>query len=543
MLSPLALFLSFAIVRQSFGLTLCASPISHSVRDSQTGASLQSLSNINYTDAGGTLAQFPFRYATNITLNAQDFKVAIDTGSSDLWVKPSPSHDFSFNDTGTPITEVYGGGNVSGTIGFASARMGGYSYDNQSFINATVDDVGIVLVGLDGLIGLSFTGAIGTSDGASQIVATVVQNGSDPNSVQPFLFNIFAQTPEQNNFIGISLSRTDDLEGSADASFTINEVDETYADVLNAPVLPLFDVSPGPSSVFGAGERRWRILVDAIEVDGVNVSMPASVAGAPAGKLVTVMDTGSPFGSIPTDLFNTIYSSIPGAKNTVQNGVSGWLIPCNTTSIVSVWIGGQPFPIHPLDLSDVGMDPDTNSLICASTFDPFDGVPTVLDIIFGDTFLRNVYSIFNFGDAISNSPTGKASMQLLSQTNATAAIADVLNVRMASLLPQLVLKIPSDMGNTSAPAPAPGAVAAADLIDAGRGSEDDDATVKKYAPIVIGLLGGNLLVVLLLLVLGLIACLKPGGKNGGGRYAPVRVVIDDETRPLDHGLADKPYSD
>ncbi|KAJ7185059.1 hypothetical protein C8R46DRAFT_1026873 [Mycena filopes] len=153
-------------------------------------------------------------------------------------------------------------------------------------------------VGLDGLIALSFSGV-----SPSNLAATWKKNGSDPDLAQPFLYNIFAQTPQQDNFIGISLSRSDDLEGSADASFTINEVDQAYADVVNAPVLPLFHL----------GMPRWNILVDAIDVDGVNVTMPPSVAGAPHGKLVAQMDTGTPTGILPTDLIASIYSAIPGS--------------------------------------------------------------------------------------------------------------------------------------------------------------------------------------------------------------------------------------
>jgi hypothetical protein len=63
-----------------------------------------------------------------------------------------------------------------------------------------------------------------------------------------FLSNIFDQKPDQQNFIGVSLSRTDDLEGSADASFLINEVDQDYADVLFASAIPLFARNNGRCS-------------------------------------------------------------------------------------------------------------------------------------------------------------------------------------------------------------------------------------------------------------------------------------------------------
>ncbi|KAJ7185041.1 aspartic peptidase domain-containing protein [Mycena filopes] len=453
-------------------------------------------------------------------MNGQTFKVIIDTGSSDLWIKPS--HDFSFSGIAMiDVEEGYAGGVVSGTIGFASMQLGGYSFENQVFMNATtVDAHGIIDIGLDGVLGLSFNGAT-----VSPLLETVIKNGYDSSLVKPFLFNIFDQTPQQDNFIGISLSRSADLEGSADASFTINEVDEAYAEVLNAPVVPVFN----PTNL------NWNILIDAIDVDGANVSLPVSIAGAPDGKLVAVMDTGTPAATLPSKLLDGIYSAIP--VSVYHSAEEGWLIPCNTTTLVTVWIGGQPFPIHPLDLSTVIKDPLANNIVvCATPFSADPGAPGIYDMILGDSFMRNVYSIFNFGDSISGSPTANASMQLLSQTNINTTIMDVLTVRVDSNL----LKLSEGPSNSTGGGPA---VAAAALNEASPASGDASGSqVNKYAPIVIGLLGGNLLVGLILLVLGVMACLKRNEKKGGAKYVPVRVV-NEETNALDDFDTDKRYSD
>jgi hypothetical protein len=171
----------------------------------------------------------------------------------------------------------------------------------------------------------------------------------DPNLGLPFLFNVFDQTPNQNNFIGISLSRTDDLEGSAEASLTstyrtlssvwlfthvdlpVNEVDPTYEAVAKSPVLPLF---PGDNGV-------WSILMDGMTVGGVNVPLPPSQAGAPPGKLVATLDTGTPNAAISPQWADAVYSTIPGAQVQLVEvfGAKTWTIPCNTTTIVALEFG------------------------------------------------------------------------------------------------------------------------------------------------------------------------------------------------------------
>ncbi|KAJ7670384.1 aspartic peptidase domain-containing protein [Mycena rosella] len=462
--------------------------------------------------------EFNVRYSTNITVNGRNFKVAIDSGSADLWI--APPQDFVFNNTGIPVTNVYGDGsstNVVGTIGFASVELGGYTADYQAFNNATtIGLTGILDFGLDGLIGFDFgveTSFIKGALGGANI---------DETRGQPFLSNIFDQTPDQQNFIGISLSRTDDLEGSADASFLINEVDSTYANVVSAPAIPLF---PGNNG-------RWSIPIDGITLDGVSIPVtPSTVPSTPAGTIIALMDTGTPTASFPADFIDRLYAAIPGS---VQVTTGSWTIPCDTTSIMSVQIGGQQFPIHPLDLSDITTD-STGTSICSS---PFLAIPgnTEFDSLFGDTIMRNIYSLFNFGNTTAKTPTADSTMQFLAQTDPAFAKADVLKVRMANLGQQgtgasgfAAVADPTSPTPTPAPAPAPAS----------------DSLATKYGPIIIGLLAANLVVVLILAVLGLVLCVKGGGKSGARKpqYAPVKFAEgEDERRALD-GFEDKRYSD
>lgn len=110
----------------------------------------------------------------------------------------------------------------------------------------------------------------------------------------------------------------------------VNEVDSRYEAVLDAPVLPLF---PGNNGV-------WSVLMDGMTVDGQTVPLPPSQAGAPPGKLVVTMDTGTPGAELLPPFVDAIYSRIPGAELVeISDGSQLWTLPCNTTTIVSLQFG------------------------------------------------------------------------------------------------------------------------------------------------------------------------------------------------------------
>ncbi|KAJ7122175.1 aspartic peptidase domain-containing protein [Mycena epipterygia] len=445
------------------------------------------------SNATSTLISIPSRYICNMTINDGHFLVAIDTGSSDLWIVPPRPPYFAFNNTGTPVSISY----ASNTVGVSSVYFHLIKAERYAlsvaFVGATeVGLAGIVNHGLSGLIGFAFDGTA-----PSAITATLDYQGSNATAGQPFLFNIFDQTPDTDNFIGISLSRTGDLEGSANASFTINEIDETYAAVFNSIPIPIFPPE----------KRRWSLPLDAVIVNGNAVPIPGStVAKTRRGKLVALMDTGTPTATVPVDVFNAIYASIPGALFSSSQG--NWIVPCNTTSIVTVVLGGQSFPIHPLDLLDATVIDGVT--VCTASFQAMAGNGD-FDALFGDSILRNIYSLYNFGSAIAKSPSAASSMQLLSQTDPSAAVADVLKVRMALLAIGPPEGVPASFRPLTHMYPPPT-----------RATTDQ---IHKYAPVSDTL------------------CVRSGGTSGTRTPQHIAVKLRDEEPQESVGYQDKRYSD
>ncbi|KAJ7732223.1 aspartic peptidase domain-containing protein [Mycena maculata] len=390
-------------------------------------------------------------YTTNITISEQVVTVALDMATTDLWVMP-PDGLPSFNDTHLNatvyniISPLNGFGTVTGEIGVGVFELSsGYSIPFQAFLNVQPSSSDDGIFGVWGL-GLepSFTN-------------TAVQQayGSNATWGQSVLANIFAENSTGDDYIGISLSRSGDTGGTADAFLTISEYDSDYQAVANSPKVPRFSTNS-----FG-----WTVLLDALSVGGNKIDWPSISEEAPAGKNIVQIDIGTDNVRMPLVQLNALYSTIPGSVSTpyVPNL---WIIPCNASVNVVATFGGQDFPIHPLDLTAIQVitSPDgrRNYTMCTASWTEFvfgkdEGVG---DALFGSSFLRNAFTVFNFGTG--GNTTGNPFLQMLPQTNSTTAAADAIAVRtalMANMPPELAPvelqgiingTIPS--GNTGSPA-------------------------------------------------------------------------------------------
>ncbi|KAF7367158.1 Six-hairpin glycosidase [Mycena sanguinolenta] len=348
------------------------------------------------------------RYSTNITISGNVVTVLIDTGSTDLWVMP-PQRLANFNDTGLSTAVHYGDGStfVEGEIGVGAFSLdGGVTVPYQAYLYGT-SEAGLdsdLDQGLFGLLGLGFD-----VNGGSEI-DTAVRNKDGPEATwgQSVLSNIFAQNPDSSNFMGIALSRSGDQEGSADGSLTIAEYDPDYESVQNSPRL----------SQTPAGSGVWSVVMDSFKVGGNPIAWSSTVAGAPAGKTIALLDTGTTNILMPEGQIDAIYSTIPGAVFTIDSN-----IPLD-------------FAIHPLDVTDIQTittpDGTHNFTFCSNAFTEIGTIGQgQTDALFGDSFLRNVYTAFDFG---TGGPTvGTPFVQMLSTTDATKSAADFISVRAAAM--------------------------------------------------------------------------------------------------------------
>ncbi|KAJ7604963.1 aspartic peptidase domain-containing protein [Mycena polygramma] len=480
------------------------------------------------------------RYTVNATIAGTPVKLLLDTGSTDMYVQPNagvPSG--TINNTNVITNLTYGDGTniLNGTIGLGLLEIAGFTIPQQAFLNVnrTKEDDN------HGLVGLGF-------DGPTDRIPSVLGDAGMDGAVvgKPVLSSIFDQNPTKSRFFSLSLSRQLDPADNADASLVISGYDENYSAVQSAPILPQFPFN----------NRAWTIVTEGLSVGGSAIPWTSFNTSNPEGQTAVLLDTGTTNFLFAAEVRDAIYSAVPGAvlaKNSSIHGTqwSGdqdvWIVPCNTPVNMTTKFGGQEFPIHPLDITDMAfrVGPDKkNYTVCIGSITNGAGiVGGGWDALYGDSFLRNVYSVFSFGN-----DTTPPYVQFLADTVTDQAASDFTTVR-ANLLqnapPELA---PQDMINlfdgsssgSSSVAASSDAVSekvSENLAGDSAGSPSTDSTVTKYGPIVIGLLAAILAILLVVAVLGIIGFIR-NGRSTGPTHQRVRF---NEDASLTRGHV--PYSD
>jgi len=454
--------------------------------------------------------------------------VQLDTGSTDLWVYGAQFPGVltqAQNYTDVSLNLTYGLGSVLGPVSIIDIEFADIPVKSQALLNAvnTLDEDTLFGLGAYGILGLG-------ADSLSVINVAMTQKYKDTRG-RSVLSNIFAQDPSEPNHIAFYLGRIGDLDDSSDGTFSVGSFNPKYSAVQNMPVLPVFDPN-------AAGGARWSTTIDGIEFGGHNVTFPKStVSKAPSNKLIALLDTGASAMYIPNELATALYNTIEGAIFLSTENV--WLVPCLSEIEIALWIQGQRYPIHPLDVTQpivAQLFSLPNATYCLMEVQPMDAsFAGVFDLWLGDVFLRNVYSVYDFGD--TDPKTGKAGdpyMKLLTITDQTAALADFTVSRpksLAALPPLGDLNAALAADKKASPTSSSGA-GGSKTGNLAAGTDDSNSAIAQsvdklvnLAPAMLGLLGLNAFALLVLVALG-VALLRKGKKDTGvsaPRYQPVHL--------------------
>ncbi|KEP55610.1 putative aspartic-type endopeptidase CTSD protein [Rhizoctonia solani 123E] len=374
-------------------------------------------------------------YTTTVQVKGKDIVLQVDTGSSDTWVYSTPSTQDLYSDavvySDLPLTLSYGKGQVAGHVSQMTMSFAGYTVQNQSLLLVTQEkDMSLIEANLtNGLLGIGF-------DTLSSIANTVVQN-TQQSWGRTILSNIFISDPTTPNHVAFRLDRHDDGNNTDIGAFDVGTFAAGFEAVNNTAEIPIFS-SNAQQNLY------WNVLVDGVTLNGKAQTLKSTVNGGtqapPTGKVAAVLDTGYSLPQLSPDLAHAIYSAMGGVM--VDDGTNTtYAVPCTAEAQLVFSIGGHTIPTHPLDLTQVQTvttTRGTNYTMCINAYQPFSSNAGggEVDYILGDAFLRNVYSVYDYGDFIqgfSGLAQGKPYIKLLPLTDPAAASAEFKSARAASL--------------------------------------------------------------------------------------------------------------
>jgi saccharopepsin len=332
-------------------------------------------------------------YLANITVGNVEYSVQLDTGSSDLFIKGDTYPIPNTTVTSQTYNLTYAIGWASGHVAYAPVEFVGISVSNQAFLDAEDVKNPAMSYGAQGIAGLGFN-RLSSID--------LVINETQQSTGRSLLFNLFETNPTEPNFIAFALQRNSDTTDDVEGSFSIGELEPKYAHVSGNERIPTWPIS---------NPYRWNLLLDAVIVNDTITVPTTNVVGAPSNKAVVLMDSGSSYTYAPKEICDAIYSGVPGASYDASIG-GYWRVPCATEIDMALQIGGQVFPIHPLDVNpSTAADPS----MCIGSFVPQSfSIGNDFDWLVGDNFLRSVYSLYDFGDFDDSGHMGDPYMKLLS---------------------------------------------------------------------------------------------------------------------------------
>ncbi|KAL5531684.1 hypothetical protein ACEPAG_4561 [Sanghuangporus baumii] len=303
------------------------------------------------------------------------FDVILDTGSADLWLADSTciagcqeittfdsTASSSFTNLTSSFSITYGSGAAAGTLGQDVVQMAGFSVSNQTF--ATVDQVsnGLLTAPVSGLMGLAFQTI--ASSGATPFWQNLVESGAWDSPVMSFQLTRYVDQP-----------RAQSLE--AGGTFTMGFVNDT----LHAGDIDFVNIPGGTGSY-------WILEMTELSVGGTSMTLPSGSASYAA------IDTGTTLVGGPASVISQLYAAIPNAQPGTGDYEGYYIYPCSESVTVDVAFGGRTWSISPSDF----MLAQLSQSQCLGAFFELDmgSGSSAPSWIVGDTFLKNVYSVFRY---------------------------------------------------------------------------------------------------------------------------------------------------
>ncbi|KAF9468109.1 aspartic peptidase A1 [Collybia nuda] len=383
-------------------------------------------------------------YFAVIKIGDINFRVVLDTASSDLWVMSSDCNTHScttvpryplayqsptfttIDGNSTQFLASYADGTTaSGFVAKERVQFANLTIQNQVFgmvtnCNVTMTDQ------TSGIIGLGFP-----------------RLSSIPSSVTnstPFFLALAQQGLLDYPLFGFSLTR------NATGTLSIGDFLLTFLPC-NASHISWNNVaefSPFSTESNSSSYLQWVIPIQDLSVNGTQITPTPTFPASTHNSSLALFDIGAPgiYGPFPD--VSRVFDLIDGARLVDPNGQ--WAVPCDTVVPMTFAFGGHNYTVQP---SDYIIGPATgNPNICLSWPRALPPSADGIDWQMGNAFLRTVYSIYSYGINSKEPPMiGLYPLRNATDkpetTDSVASILSSISATVATTIPNFLLPTPT----------------------------------------------------------------------------------------------------
>ncbi|KAH9829970.1 aspartic peptidase domain-containing protein [Rhodofomes roseus] len=313
---------------------------------------------------------------------AVSFDVILDTGSSDLWVASSQTGATSnipsgiatfdaaasstFKSLNQSFSITYDSGMAQGALAQDSVQMAGFEVNSQVFATVTEVSSNVLNAPVSGLMGLAWQAI--ASSGATPFWQALAQSNS---TLTEGLFGV--QLTRYNNDTKVTA-----LEPGG--TFTLGATNQSlYTGQIDFQNIPTGEVG------------YWIQQITQLTVNGASVSVGSGSSAYAA------IDTGTTLIGGPAAVISAIYAKVPGATAGTGQLAGYWTYPCSQQVTITLKFGNSAIA-WPISSDDFEFEAaDSSGTTCIGAFFEVDNTGTTAPAwIVGDTFLKNVYSVFRY---------------------------------------------------------------------------------------------------------------------------------------------------
>ncbi|KAI0049746.1 acid protease [Auriscalpium vulgare] len=372
-----------------------------------------------------------------ISVGNISFRVALDTGSSDLWVLSSacttsscksppkyplyyPSPSFvSVNGNATTVNVSFADTTTaSGFVAMETVQLAELSVPSQAFGLMNSSNVSFVDE-ISGIMGLGFPR-----------LSTI--NSLAANST-PFFAHLAQHGQLGYPVFGVSLTRN-----ASQGSLAFGAVDSSV--VTNASSIDWNTVvpfEPFGSESNSSSYLQWAIRLSSVKVGATTLTPQPTYQQANSNHSIALVDIGASGIYGPYQDVERIFSLIDGSRIVDTSGQ--WAIPCDTNLTMTFTFNGQNYTLLPTDYL-IG-PVSTNLAECLSWPKASPPSSDGIDWQIGAAFLRTVYTIFSYG--ISRKEPPMIGFYALQPNNTTPLAPAALSAAFSSLS----LTVPTNLPN------------------------------------------------------------------------------------------------